>query len=541
MKASVSAPAIVILLTLLTLTACQKPEELAASNKQEVAAPGPWLDLQTTNARYRLRIDENYTQIPAGQMHYWDIHVATNDEQPLSPKQIKVSGWMPGHGHGMATFPLATTMKKEGLMRVKGMKFHMGGEWRMRIDVVDAAGPDYAYFNFNVQPAPTKAPPTVLFTPTELAQLKALHLSSLAPLQKDASNKFSQNPAAAALGRALFFDVGLSRSGTVSCATCHNPELGFGDGKILSFGTAKTERHAPALTGVAHSTWFYWDGRRDSLWSQALSPLESSGEMDNTRGDVLRYVVSHPEHGPAFKRLTGFGEELLTDLDSEGMGPADGAPGRIAWNQLRPPQKERLNTAFSIVGKVLAAFEETIQHAPSRFDQFVEVLLDDGENAAAKLLSRAEIRGAKLYANENKTPCLRCHNGPLFTNQEFHNIDTGLSARGNFDAGRKIGARLVQLDEFNCYGVFSDATRQECTALTFGRGNHLEAGAFKTPGLRNVVNTAPYFHDGRMPTLETVVAHYLASEGDTEDVHEMPKFELTPGEASDLIAFLKTL
>ncbi len=529
-----------LLCLLFALVSCSKEAQDEVS-LAESATPAPWLELKTTNSRYRLRIEDSYEQVPAGTLHFWDIHVMTIDEQPLTPQRLKVSGTMPGHGHGMATFPKARSMNREGLMRVKGMKFHMGGEWRMRIDINDSKGPDYAYFNFNVEPAPVSLSSNVTFTDKELAQLKALRLNALPPLDKDPSNRLSQNSEAAELGEALFFDKGLSRSGTVSCATCHDPTLGFADGKTLSVGTATTPRHAPALLDVARSTWFYWDGRRDSLWAQALSPIETEGEMDNTRGDALRYIVSHPEHGPVFKQLTGFGKELLDVLTIEGIGPYSTREGKQAWDRLRPPEKERMNTAFSFIGKALAAYEETLQHSPSRFDEFVNTLLDHGEKRASEIFSGAEMRGAKLYANEEKTPCLRCHNGALFTNQEFHNIDTGMNTAGEFDAGRANGVSAAKRDPFNCLGVFSDALPEQCVALTFGRGNHLDSGAFKTPTLRNVVNTAPYFHDGRFATLELVVAHYLASEGIAEDTHEMPKFTLTGKETSDLIAFLKTL
>ena len=526
------------------LTGCQQDrtnDSAANTNAQNsVETPAPWLELKTRNSRYRLRIDDSYETVPAGQMHYWDIHVMTIDEQPLTPQRIKVSGTMPGHGHGMATFPKATPMDQPGLMRVKGMKFHMGGQWRMRVDINDAAGPDYAYFELNVQPALTEAPAGVTYTPEELAQLKALQLSALPPLKNDPSNRLSLNADAAALGEKLFFDPGLSQTGTVSCATCHSPEHGFGDGKVLSFGTATTKRHAPALLGVAHSTWFYWDGRRDTLWAQALSPLETSGEMDNTRVDVLKFVLNHSEYGPEFTRLTGFTPSLLENVD-DGAGPYASDEGKAAWMRIRPPKRERLDAAFSFVGKILAAYEESLQHTPARFDEFVELLLKEGEKAASKVYSESEMRGARLYANEERTPCLRCHNGALLTNQEFHNIDTGLSADGEFDVGRELGLKAAKLDPFNCFGVHSDASREQCTGLNFGRGNHLDAGAFKTPGLRNLVNTAPYFHDGRKGTLEEVLAHYLASQGDSEDTHEMPEFALTGSEAADLIAFLKTL
>ncbi|MEM7081749.1 MAG: cytochrome c peroxidase [Pseudomonadota bacterium] len=515
------------------LQACSPNTEHSDS---AVADIRPWLEMKTTNSRYRVRIDEHYAHIPAGELHAWIVQVTTIDEVPLTPQRMKLSGTMPGHGHGMATFPQAVATEQTGRMRVDGMKFHMGGLWRMRIDINDAAGPDYAYFELDVQPAHTRAPASITFSEQELAQLNGLRLASLAELQADPSNRFSLNSAAAALGEKWFFDPGFSQSGTVSCATCHDPELGFGDGKALSVGTAITPRHAPTLPAIAHATWFYWDGRRDSLWAQALSPLETRGEMDNHRGDVLRYILTHPEYGPAFEQLTGVGADLLNDLDRPGLSPST-----ESWRTLRPPQQERINTAFALVGKVIAAYEETLQYAPTKFDRFVDALLEDGERAASDLYTESEMRGAKLFVNEEQTPCLRCHNGPLFTNQEFHNIDTGTNAAGGFDSGRLAGVIAVKADPFNCLGVYSDAQPEQCSTLNFARGNHLESGAFKTPSLRNIKNTAPYFHDGRMPSLQSVLAHYLASQGDEDDVHEMPMFELTRQESDDLLAFLNTL
>ena len=120
----------------------------------------------------------------------------------------------------------------------------------------------------------------------ELAVLQSLALQSLPAVPADPSNAVADNPLAAQLGRQLFLDARLSADGRVSCATCHQPQRLFTDGLEQSVGLAKVERNAMGLVAASYSPWLYWDGRKDSVWSQALGPLEDPREHGSNRVQV---------------------------------------------------------------------------------------------------------------------------------------------------------------------------------------------------------------------------------------------------------------
>src|SRR5271169_3319816 len=117
----------------------------------------------------------------------------------------------------------------------------------------------------------------------EISVLRSLWIGSLPPLPKDPSNAFADDPKAIALGQRLFFDSRFSGNLQVSCATCHRPDMNFTDDLPLAHGMGSTARRSMPLLGVAYNSWFFWDGRKDSLWSQALGPIESSVEHGFTR------------------------------------------------------------------------------------------------------------------------------------------------------------------------------------------------------------------------------------------------------------------
>src|SRR5690606_15553813 len=106
----------------------------------------------------------------------------------------------------------------------------------------------------------------------------SLSIKSLPPLPPDPSNRYGDDPRAAALGHQLFFDTRLSANGKVSCATCHDPGRDFQDGLPLAVGVGTNTRRTMPIAGTAYSPWMFWDGRKDSQWSQALGPLESPVE-----------------------------------------------------------------------------------------------------------------------------------------------------------------------------------------------------------------------------------------------------------------------
>src|SRR4051794_28091155 len=131
------------------------------------------------------------------------------------------------------------------------------------------------------------------WTAQERALLKSLSLTSLEPLAPDPSNRFGDDPRAAALGRELFFDTRLSGNGKVSCATCHVPAQDLQDGTPLAHGVGTTARRTMPIAGTAHNSWFFWDGRTDSQWAQALGPLESAVEHGGTRAQYAHVIAKH--------------------------------------------------------------------------------------------------------------------------------------------------------------------------------------------------------------------------------------------------------
>ena len=137
---------------------------------------------------------------------------------------------------------------------------------------------------------------------------------------------------------------------------------------------------------------------------------------------------------------------------------------------------------------------------------------------------------------------MRCHNGPLFTNQHFHNIGVAEPARDDLADGRIVGVELVRADEFNCVGKYSDAAPDDCAELKFARRNSPELrGAFKVPTLRNLPKTAPYMRAGNRRLLEDALWHYRTLPNARVGKSELNDLPITATEFEQLEAFLRTL
>lgn len=345
------------------------------------------------------------------------------------------------------------------------------------------------------------------WTPDQIAQLRSLSLAELEPLPADPSNRVADDPRAVALGKRLFFDTRLSSNGKVSCATCHIPSRDFQDDKPLANGVGTTARRTMPIAGTAYAPFLFWDGRKDSLWAQALGPLESAVEHGGTRTQYAHVVAAN--YRDDYEQLFG----PVPDLSS---GERDAA-----------------TAVFVNIGKSIAAYERTIELKPSRFDRYVDALARNGR-APRNVLNGDEIAGLRLFIG--KANCTQCHNGPLLTNNEFHN--TGVPSRGEPDRGRMIGARGVLADEFNCRSKWSDAKPGQCPELDFIAVDAPELErAFKVPSLRNVADRAPYMHAGQIATLDDVVAHYNNAPGHSE----LKPLKLNATEIRQLTAFLRTL
>ncbi len=374
-----------------------------------------------------------------------------------------------------------------------------------------------------------------VWTPQEWQVIQSLALGQLSPAV-DPSNRYASDRAAAELGKALFFDARLSRNGKVSCATCHQPAQYFSDGLPVAQGTKMGSRNTPSLLGVAWNTWFFWDGRKDSLWSQALAPLEDANEHNLSRTDIVRLLLTDPAYQQQYAQVFG-----TSGVDVQTL-PADAQPsGTIAqiqaWKALTDTQRQAIDQQFANMGKAIAAYVTTLKPQPGRFDQYVAAKAGQAGASSTVSMSVSELRGLRLFIGA-KAQCLNCHAGSLFTNQAFHAIGTAKPG----DSGRAAVVDQVRLDRFNCLGAFSDAPATSCADLQYmQRNRHHLIGAYKTPSLRNVGNTAPYFHDGSKATLEEAVAHYADSSQIQAGKTDLPAIQLDEQERQDLVDFLRTL
>jgi cytochrome c peroxidase len=292
-------------------------------------------------------------------------------------------------------------------------------------------------------------------------------------LQADAAYVPENNPPTAdklALGRQLYFDPRLSKNGTISCASCHNPYHGFADPARTSAGVGGLlgGRNSPTVINRLFSKEQFWDGRAEDLEAQAHGPLINPVEMAMPSADeVVRRVTAVAGYGPLFAKAFGSPEVTMT---------------RIA--------------------QAIATYERTVVAGNSPFDRYTA-----GDKDA---MSAEAVRGMTLF--NGKANCKTCHAGFNFTDEQYHNLGVGMDRAA------------------------PDLGRYEVTK------NDADRGAFKTPTLRNVAETAPYLHDGSEATLGAVVAFY--NRGGTKNrwlSKEMKPLGLTPTEERDLVAFLRAL
>lgn len=372
----------------------------------------------------------------------------------------------------------------------------------------------------------------VSFSDAEIALVRDLSLSQLGPLPQDHSNRVADDPVAAALGAALFDDPRLSSSGTIACASCHLPERGFDDGSLPGQGVGNTTRRTMPLAGTAYSPWFFWDGRADSQWAQALGPIENQGEHALSRLSVARIVVRF--YADQYQAVFG----PLPDLHGlpEAAGPLGTPEERLAWASLKETDQADINAVFANIGKAIAAFERSILPTRGRFDDFADAL---ASGTSSEALSPLEQRGLKIFIGTGQ--CTQCHNGPLLTDHFFHNTGVPLAVGLPLDLGRLPATLAVNADPFNCLGAFSDAAADQCGELRFMSTDDSLVRAFKTPSLRAVVQRPPYMHAGQFADLETVVSHYNAAPWSPLGLTELRRLDLTDDEIAALVAFLKAL
>ncbi len=316
-----------------------------------------------------------------------------------------------------------------------------------------------------------------------------------------------QTPAKVALGKALFEDKRFSADGTVSCATCHRPDLAFVDGLPVAEGVRglKGTRNTPTVINAVYYTSQFWDGRRATLEEQVKDPLLNPVEHGLTSHDqVVEIVRKDPDYQRQFKEVFGVEASSIT---------------------------------IDHVAKAIAAFERTVISGNSPFDRY---LYGGDQNA----ISEAAKRGFEVFKGKGR--CQSCHTigerYAIFTDNKFHNLGVG------FD---KIAPRLREI--VNRYrqmkqagGSLDEAVLSKVEISELGRFavtlNLSDLGAFKTPTLRNVAVTAPYMHDGSLKTLEEVIELYnQGGEKNPFLASGIRPLNLTEQEKADLVEFLKSL
>jgi cytochrome c peroxidase len=334
------------------------------------------------------------------------------------------------------------------------------------------------------------------------------------PSKRDPSNRVSGSDEAIELGTHLFFDARLSRTGKVSCGTCHVPDRNWTDNLARGAGIATTDRNTPTLMNVRLGRWFGWDGAADSLWFQSIRPILDPRELGADPRHVAELVRKDDQLACRYRRTFGAAPSATDD-----------------------------EAVLVDVGKALAAFQETLQSGRTPFDDFRDALARGDANAARRYPESAQ-RGLKIFIG--KGGCNTCHTGPNFTNGEFH--DTGLShfvAKGRVDPGRHAGIRQVRASRYNLLGPYNDdATRSTATGTRHVALEHRNFGEFKVPTLRNMILTAPYGHDGQLGTIADAVRHY--SELNLDRLHAdgeqlLKPLKLSATEQSDLVVFLESL
>ena len=357
-------------------------------------------------------------------------------------------------------------------------------------------------------------------------------VESLSPLPNkpppSPTNRVADNPDAAQLGQMFFFDARFSKEGTISCATCHSPFHGFADVEATSLGNRRGTRNAPTVLNAAYNEWQFWDGRADTLWAQALFALEGEDEQAGTRLQYAHLVYQHYQAN--YEAIFG----PLPELEDAMRFPSDGKPGDPTFDDMPEADRIAVNTVFANIGKAIEAYERLLISRNAPFDRYVA-----GDEEAITLEAK---RGLKVFIG--KGVCVLCHGTPYFRDNDFHNI--GIPQDGlPEDTGRFQGVAKLLADPFNSAGIYSDSRADAAQMLNLLEPRLEHQGEFKTPTLRNVALTAPYFHTGEFPTLASVIEFNNVGGTTNEFIGRsavrVEPLHLTEQEKQDLVSFLETL
>jgi cytochrome c peroxidase len=387
----------------------------------------------------------------------------------------------------------------------------------------------------------------------------------------DPSNAYALLPEARALGQRLYFDPALSgrllssdhdgtsptlgiagEAGRVSCASCHVPAAGFFDTRSphqqISLGSQWTRRRSPTLLESAFLPLFNWDGRHDTLWSQAIGVMESPAEFNSGRLFVAQqmFALHRTEYEAVFgpmpplddgARFPALGP-LLAGCEE---GPAEtaachGKPGDAAeYDALSAPDQEAVTRVMVNTAKAIAAYVGALRCGEAPFDRWL-----DGDDEA---LTPGEQRGAALFVGQ--ADCARCHSGPRLTDGAFHNVGlrpatVAVAFTNDGDRGAAEGLPLALTDPLESSGPFSDGARDTLPAEV----EAAHEGAFRTPTLRCVGLAPSFMHTGQLRTLEQVVAFFDMGGHPPfgyPGTNELEPLGLSAQQQADLVGFLRSL
>ena len=372
------------------------------------------------------------------------------------------------------------------------------------------------------------------FSKSEKEIIQSLSSSSYSN-KSDPTNRFVNQPKAIKFGKKLFFDPRLSGNHKISCATCHNPNKGWSNHLAITNLHPKhlAKRHTPSLWGVRYNRWYFWDGRADTLWSQALAPIENRAEMAGSRIQVARLMIKDKKLRKTYQKIFGKLPKILVHSKL----PKRGKPKQKSWEKLSTPLQQEINRLFVNIGKAIASFETTIIAPNTAFDQFAKQLQQG--NLKKPKISATAMRGLKLFIG--KGACVNCHSGANFSDGEFHHSFLDKKDRGRYD-----GIPLLLKNPFNSQSVYADNDQKNKTnKLDYVYRNIAFKNQFKTPSLRNIILTYPYMHTGELKTLSDVLNFYnnVSKRMDADEHKEilLASINLSSKEQQEIIAFLKTL
>jgi cytochrome c peroxidase len=364
--------------------------------------------------------------------------------------------------------------------------------------VAEDTGPPPALASGHAPPLPKPGPLAEPRPPTQTGFPTVLTEYAISPT--------SLRPARVALGQKLFFESRLSGDGTVACATCHDPARAFTDGRPVSVGIHGRvgQRNAPTILNALYNKTQFWDGRVNTLEQQAALPITNPFEMGSASiSDAVSRIADDKDYPTQFMQAFGRG------VNEQDMVSA------------------------------MAAYERTLTSFDSPFDHFIA--------GDANAISDSAKRGWALF--NDKARCHLCHaltdNQPdvtLFIDNDFHNIGIGI-LRHN------VGALAQQAERELAHGELTAVDTAAITSEMSVLGRFLitkkqnDIASFKTPGLRNILVTEPYFHDGSMPSLWDVMDHYNKGDGITDPWldKDMQPLALAEPEIDDVVAFLASL